>query len=293
VSNASDNINAAAPSLQATLQPSTVKLGDILLLNVQTAHPPGLPVDMPSFQKELGTFEVVASTALPPQLRGDRETQQFQVQLQNFTTGQQILPGIAFSYKSADGKHHVLKTPELKVAVELVPPGPKDKGGDIRGIKGVLGPVAISPWWWLLLVFALIVAGAAFWSQRRKTIQGPLPAPPIPPDLTALEKLQELAASGWLEDGKIKEFYIRISDIVRAYVENGFHCPALERTTGELMRDLRQKGLFPSDKALQLKELLEECDLVKFAKFRPETGEALKAQVMAVQFVEKTRDALR
>jgi hypothetical protein len=283
--------DTASPSLKADLQPTSAKLGDVLTLNVQASHPPGVPV-MPSFEKDLGSFEVRASTAFPPQMNGALETQQFQVQLQNFTTGQQTLPGIAFSYPGRDGKPHTLKTPEFKVTIEMPTAGPKDKG-DIRGIKGVLGPVAMSPWWWGLLVFAIVIAGVAYWSHRRKEIEGPPPPPPVPADQVALGKLQELLASGWVEGGKIKEFYIGISESVRWYVENGFHCPALERTTTELMRDLRQKGLFTSDKALQLKELLEECDLVKFAKFRPEPGEALKTHAMAVQFVEKTRDALR
>lgn len=281
-----------APSLRAEVQPSTARLGDIITLSVQTSHASGREVQPPAFQKELGSFEVYASTAFPPQINGPVETQQFQVALQNFTTGQQLLPGLDFTYKDSAGHIHTLKTPELKVTVEMVPPGPKDKE-DIRGIKGVLGPVGISPWWWLLLVFAVIVGAVAFWSQRKKRLQGPPPVPPIPADQTAQEKLRDLLASGWVESGKIKEFYIAISDIVRGYIEKGFDCPALERTTGELMRDLRRRTVFDSVQMLQLKELIEECDLVKFAKFRPEPGEALKAHAMAVQFVEKTKDVLK
>src|SRR5205823_4766617 len=66
-----------------------------------------------------------------------------------------------------------------------------------------------------------------------------------------------------------------------------------ERTTGELMRDLRSRGLFGSDKLVLLKQLLEECDLVKFAKFRPDADESMKAHAAAVQFVEGTKDLYR
>jgi len=279
-------------NLSAQLEPNTAKLGDILTLSVQSNHPPGQLIQPPALPKSLGTFEVYASTVLPVEVSNGVEIQRFQVALQNFTTGQQTLPGLTFSYQGADKKPRELKTPELKVTIEMVPAGPKDKGGDIRGIKGVIGPFGISPMWWWLLVFALVVGAAAYWSHRRRAQQGPPPEPPVPPDITALATLQELLASGWIEEGKIKEFYIAVSDAVRTYIEAGFKCPALERTTAELMRDLRARNLFASDQRLILKQLLEECDLVKFAKFRPEAGESVKIHALAVSFVEKTRGDL-
>jgi hypothetical protein len=287
VSNDSDS-----PSLQASVTPGTVRLGDLITLSVQATHPPGVLVEPPAFQKELGTFEVYASTALPVQAGSGLEVQRFEIQLQNFTTGQQLLPGIGFTYRDAKNQVRTLKTPEMKVMVEMLPPGPKDKG-DIRGIKGVLGPVGISPLWWFLLLFALIVGAAAWWSQRRRKQQGPPPAPPVPPDKRARDQLNELLASGFLESGKIKEFHSALSDIVRAYIEMGFDCPALERTTNELMRDLRQRAVFPSETLLSLKTWLEDNDLVKFAKFRPSAEESLKAHAIAVQFIEKTKALLK
>jgi hypothetical protein len=259
-------------------------LGDLLTLDIQTQHPPGLVVEPQPLPKSLGSFEVFASTALNPD--------QYRVTLQNFTTGQQTLPGIAFSYTGGDQKPHVLKTPEFKVTITTVPAGPKDRG-DIRGIKGAIGPVGISPAWWWLLVLALVIAGVAVWSHHRKARQGPPPEPPVPVDQMALERLRNILQTRLLEKGQIKEFYSAISDSVRAYIENGFACPALERTTSELLRDLRTRALFSSDKLVALKQLLEDCDLVKFAKFRPEAGEALKAHAAAVQFVEQTKSSLR
>lgn len=286
MSNASGNL-----SLEAAVSTGTAHLGDLIMLSIQATHPPG-PSVVPTIPKELGTFEVFASTTLPSETNGPVEIQRFQMALQNFTTGQQVLPGIDFSYMGADHKPHVLKSGELKILIQMVPPGPKDQG-DIRGIKAVLGPSAMSPWWWLLLAFAILIGGICLWKERRRKTQGPPPEPLISPDQTALDKLRELLASGWLESGKIKEFYIGVSDTVRTYIETGFKCPALERTTGELMRDIRKRALFDSAQILLLKQLLEEGDLVKFAKFRPDSNEALKMHAQAVQFVEVTTADLK
>lgn len=279
------------PVVQAEVQPSAAKVGDLITLSIKVSHPPGLVIEPPAFQKSLGAFEVYASSPLAVQQSGAKETQRFAVQLQNFTTGQQTLPGLELTYRDEKGKEHSLKTPELQVVIQEIPAGPKDKG-DIRGIKGVVGPVAWSPWWWVLL--GLAVAGGAvwLWRKRQKELQGSPPPPPVPADETALKKLRELRTAGWAETGRIKEFYSALSDILRSYLENGFHCPALERTTNELIRDLRNRSVFSPERLMALKELLEACDLVKFAKFRPHVMEAFNDHMQAVQFVEQTRTML-
>jgi hypothetical protein len=283
-----DFANLEAPSVQAQVDPTTAKLGDLITLSIHVTHPQALQIDDPAFTKSLGTFEVYASTRLAAEVTGDKAVERFQATLQNFTTGQQMLPGLEVPYRDPMGKGHTVKSPPLTVTIEEVPPGPKDKG-DIRGIKGVIGPTAWSPWWWVLVGVLFYAVCFMLWSKRKRTLAGPPPPPPVPADVTALEKLRALAQSDWLATGKIKEFYIAISEIVRAYLEDEFKTPALERTTTELMRDLRRKSEIPTERQTELKDLLETCDLVKFAKFRPDPAEAKQAHSAAAKFVEQTR----
>ena len=280
--------NIETPSVQAQVDLPKAKLGDLVTLSIRVTHAQALQVEDPTFAKSLGTFEVYASTRLPSEFSGDKATEQFQAVLQNFTTGQQVLPGFSVLYRDPMGKEHAVKTPDLTVMIEEVPPGAKDKG-DIRGIKGVIGPTAWSPWWWLVAVFLLSASCFLLWRKRKLAQAGPPPPPPIPPDVAALEKLEKLAQTDWLATGKIKEFYSAISDIVRAYIEGQFKTPALERTTSELMRDLRKKSEILVELQAALRELLDACDLVKFAKFRPDADEGKQAHQAAVAFVEKTR----
>jgi hypothetical protein len=283
-----DFADLGTPSVQAQVEPQNAKLGDLITLTVRVTHPQALAVQDPAFAKTLGTFEVYTSTRLPAEVSGGNAAERFQVSLQNFTTGQQTLPGFEVPYHDPLGKEHSVKTLPLTVTIEEVPPGPKDKG-DIRGIKGVIGPTAISPWWWLL-VFAIVAgAGYALWDKRKRVLEGPPPPPPVPPDILALEKLRALGQTDWITTGKTKEYYSAVSDIVRGYVEGQFRTPALERTTSELMRDLRKKTEIPTENQTELRELLENSDLVKFAKFRPDTAEGARALEAAITFVERTR----
>jgi len=283
----------AGPSLRAEVRPTTARLGDLLTLDIRVVHNAAETVEPPVFAKNLGTFEVYSSTRLPTEVQGSRLTERFEAELQNFTTGPQRLPGVALTYHEPGlGTAHRLQTPELQVMIQEVPAGPHDRG-DIRGIVGVIGPVAWSPLWWIVLALAICGAGIWLWTKRRRTLQGPPPPPPVPADEAALQRLAGLRAGDWMATGRLKEFYSALSDILRAYLEGGFKTPALERTTGELMRDLRHRSLFDAGRLAELRDLLESCDLVKFAKFRPEPEEALKAHTFAVQFVEQTRAALK
>jgi hypothetical protein len=289
VSNDFDKLEA--PSVQAQVEPSTARLGDLITLSIRVTHPEALVVDPPAFAKTLGTFEVYASTRLPVERAAGKTIDPFRAALQNFTTGQQVLPGLEVPYRDPMGQRLALKTPPLTVTIQEVPPGPKDKG-DIRGMIGVLGPTAWSPWGWVLVASLISALCILLWRKRKRALQGPPPPPPIPADERALEKLRKLAASDYLATGKLKEYYIAISDIVREYIEGVFQVMALERTTNEIMRDLRKNAQMATEQQLQLRELLDNCDLVKFAKFRPDAAEAGQAHACAVRFVEETWDAL-
>jgi len=289
VSNDSGNIDH--PSVQASVDPAKAHLGDLITLDIRVSHSLALIVEPPAFSKSLGTFEVYASTRLPTEVGADKAVDHFQAALQNFTTGQQVLPGLEVLYRDPMESTHTVTTPELTVTIEEVPAGPKDKG-DIRGIKGVIGPTAWSPWWWVFAAVLLSALCYLAWRKRRQALVGPPPPPPVPADITAFEKLQKLAQTDWLATGKIKEYYSAISDILREYLERGFQVSALERTTNELMRDLRKKSEISVDRQAELRDLLETCDLVKFAKFRPDAAEATQAHAAAVKFVEKTKDLL-
>lgn len=280
----SNDLGSEIPSISAQLSPSTATLGDLLNLSVMVTHSSDTVIEPVALPKAVGTFEIYSST--------QPSADQLQAQLQNFTTGQQTLGALEIFYHDAQGKRHSFKTSSMTVTIQEVLPGPKDKG-DIRGIKGVIGPVAWSPWWWVLTAAAVLTVGYVAWRNRRVKAEGPPPSPPVPPDQIALQHLQDLLAEGGPDPDRLKEFYSRLSDIIRAYIEQGFHCPALERTTNELLRDVRKQALFDSEALLLLKELLEDGDLVKFAKFRPEVDEALKAHANATKIVEKTRHALR
>ena len=93
--------------------------------------------------------------------------------------------------------------------------------------------------------------------------------PPRPAHVLAHEALDALEASRLLELGEVKTYHIRVSDIMRVYVEGRFGIDAMEMTTAEMLGELRRTGA-GHEVMTGFRQLLDRCDLVKFAKLRPE-----------------------
>jgi hypothetical protein len=100
----------------------------------------------------------------------------------------------------------------------------------------------------------------------------PVPAvPAVPPYQAAMDALARLRASGLIADGKIKEFYIALSDIIRDYLAAVYGIELRDKTSAELYAAL--KGREPDRMVLgTVKDFFDGCDLVKFAKYRPEAA---------------------
>ena len=110
----------------------------------------------------------------------------------------------------------------------------------------------------------------------------------VKPDIYALERLKALQEKQLWQKGEIKHYYIELSDIVREYMENRFHFPALESTTDEIMLQV-QKHLADEKMIADVRVLLETSDLVKFAKHHPLVEEHQQSFEMAGRFIDKTR----
>ena len=85
----------------------------------------------------------------------------------------------------------------------------------------------------------------------------------------------------------MKDFHVRASDAVRRYVEAVFGVPSLEMTTGEVLLGLERVEA-PGEARSVLRRFLAQCDLVKFAKVRPDDSTAITTLGLGRDFVERT-----
>ena len=93
-----------------------------------------------------------------------------------------------------------------------------------------------------------------------------------------------------VEEGRIREFYDKLSDCLRHYIEYRFKLRAPERTTEEFLLEVQGADVLIVERQEDLKKFLEHCDLVKFAKYQPDAEQINGALEMVKDFVDKTKD---
>ena len=159
------------------------------------------------------------------------------------------------------------------VTLRIAPPPGVTKASEIRDIKGPLR--ARRPLWLWLFLLALLAGLIYAWRRRMRGrggfAMGPSQGPPRSPEELAREALETLRSSNlWLE-GRRREFYFELTEILRLYLENRVRIPATRLTTTELLRHLRQAEL---DKEVGgvVRKIMDRADLVKFAKLAPAGG---------------------
>jgi hypothetical protein len=197
-----------------------------------------------------------------------------------YRPGRQAVPVFSLPFmRAVKGIEHGLVLSD-SAFVEIAPV--LDAGNpSLRDIRELAhSPVSRLLWWSI----AAGLAVAALWlvrRLRRRAWAAPPPAmepevvPPSPPDPynLAVARLEEIEQAGWPGQGRVAQHYESVTDVLRDYLEAGESLPARERTTSELLwalpPHLVERGL-----RRRCEDVLDEADLVKFARVRPSAAEA-------------------
>ena len=212
--------------------------------------------------------------------------------LEPFLSGTYPIPGFTFEFydvNEPDEKRHELVTEPIDIEVSSL------LGEDraqlvIADIENVVELPSQPSLWWLWLVGIIVISGAILlWLRykRRRIIE--MARIFRPAHEIAYARLQALVNDNLIEAGRIKEFYERISNILRYYIENRFELHAPERTTEEFLPEMQETDVLSENDKQDLAEFLSHCDMVKFAKLQPSTEQIQRTFDLVKSFIEKTK----
>lgn len=276
--------------VQASVEPRTTTIGTPLRYTLRISAEPGITLDVPRLVGVIGSFQVVDFGSEPPQEKGGRTVREEWYTLVTYETGEQVVPGPTIHFRRGDGDAERLAAPDVTVAVrslvEAAGPTPAREPRDIKG------PVAVPRDYTLLVAIAaavLLVLAVLVLLARRlnrpRPVAGP---PPRPAHERALEALAQLHAAGLVEAGRTEEYYVRLSAIVREYIEARFGLRAPEMTSEEFLQAAQRNRQLSVPQRALLDAFLREADLVKFARHQPSVADAERAYVAACDFVRST-----
>lgn len=271
-----------------TLPDAGWTVGDALPLALEVTHPAGYTVLTPEIPVEWGDFRVVAQAPAEVVDNGDgTATTRIAVDARLFSPGTFQTPPLAVSV--TDGSGQLLEATAVPLAVTI---GSVLVEGDttLRDIKpqAALPTPGILPW---LLGGSLVLAsvgGATLWWMRRRRrpafVDNRLPHEWAADELDRIEELAYPAA------GAYKLHYTAVSDTVRIYLERTFDIPLMERTTGEVERDLRAARI-DAELTRSVVNFLDDADLVKFSTFTPQPASAAALLANARSIVALSKPA--
>ncbi|GIK15804.1 MAG: hypothetical protein BroJett003_07680 [Planctomycetota bacterium] len=245
---------------------------------------------------------VQSSDASPTDDGGRRWIREYELTF--LVPGEHVLPGAKMTFirppspptageeGDAPSEEETLETESIPLTVRPTEAMqvPEEKLGELSTPSPVELPGAggVSAWWIAGAAVAgcMLVGMRLLMRRRARTRESPAP---VPPDVWALSALEALLAERLVERGRVREFYFRLSGIVREFTERRFGLHAPEMTTEEFLRAAVAGAVLGEENQAALGAFLASCDLVKFARFEPDAAAIEQSVETARAFVQAMR----
>ena len=275
------------------VESENIYVGDPFTITLSATYPPDHFVIFPQVPSEWGDFEVRNQTSVPTTENEDGTlTSSIQIEAVLFSTGDIPTPELSVAIRKPDGEVIYRPVKPIDVVIEK---SLADDENELRDIKpqaelavppDPLSVVKDNPRLAMLTAAGGIGLAALVILLWRRRQFSAIPVLGTPAEI-ALRELDRIASMALESDSDSKERYTLVSDCIRNYLSSEFGVPALELTTRQTLRYLDSSDFSASDSD-NLTQTLEECDLVKFARFLPDEEDAYRIIESSREFVRET-----
>lgn len=299
------------------ISPKEPRLSDLIEMDIDVFAESDVEIKAPEFGRAVGDFLVRdysdRSSALALESSNGRNqsatpskpsstdgasgavqgtARRFHYQLEPVNTGRHLIRSIGIEFvdrranSEAKGQTSLIESEpvELNITSEL-----GDQVPDLANLEPMVPPQPIadsSSWYWMGLgIVGAIAAGLLLWRWKSRRSRQPEPRR-LSPEEIAHAALATLLAENLPEQGLFKEFYLRLTGIVRQYIEGTTGLRAPEQTTEEFLRAIRSREVFTVDRSNRLIEFLEAADMVKYAGQTPAADQIAVSIMRAREFVD-------
>ncbi len=286
--------HAAQPPtiVSTTVEPTRATVGDRITLTIVVEHDASTTVDGAGFGADAGEFEIVAVAPPRTEAHNGASRTTLAYTLTAFHTGGLTMPPQTITYRGPDGSGTLTADAPTVTITSVLGPGDTE----LRPLKPQLdledpAPAPVVPALFVALFAGLTAFG--YFLVRRAIAIGPLPidapaavSPPPSAHEAALGALDAITAED-VAGKDVAEYYARIAATVRGYLSARFAFPAYAMTRSELERGMAGAGIerWP---ARLIANLLEQCNAVEFAAFRPAPERRTADLTAAYEIVELT-----
>jgi len=279
-------------SIEVSVDRDRITVGDPFLYLVTVKSPGNSAIEWPESGTPPEGFDLLSFEHAGPLSDPDGANIDYlRYELTLYRTGEHALPPFSLRCVLSDGTEISAESEAIPVSVVSVI---DDDAEDIRDLKSPVDVAGGAPWYvWLIAGLVLLAVAAAVFlyirrRRNREDPQGTVPAIERLPEEFALEELEQLARKEWLAQGRVKAHYSALSEILRRYLSARYGIAAMEYTTSELMAALNALRVGHEESRV-VRVLFEECDMVKFARFTPQSHRQTLSLREGREIVELTR----
>ena len=283
-----------AQEVKVATSTKNIKIGEQIEYKISVQAPADATVLFPEGQT-FGALEMVKTNPTDTLKEAGKFRLEKAYYLTQFDEGKYTIPQQKIQISHKDFYTDSLLVEVHNVAVDTL----KQPLYDAKPIAEVTSPSSSHLWLWIVGIVALLLTAAAlyFFVFRKKKLSAEEERKKLPPFERAIQDLKDLQNSKYLIESQHKAYYTRLTDIVKEYLEDEVHILAKESTTDELLakiNDLQQNGKLhlSAETISNLKRVLQNADLVKFAKSKPSDNNAEYDRETIENVVIKTQEAI-
>jgi len=303
-------LSAQRASVHATVQPTEIMIGEQALINLKVITPKDKTISFPIYEKEIiPGIEVITMLTPDTTIENNVMTLNFKYVITSFDStlyhvpNMPVFDGTDTLFSNSFGLK--VTSPQLTDStlayLEKINKGETDsidfnqlQLNDIKSVRKA--PFVWTDYLWVLwivlgIMLILAIIGVVIYMVLKKKKKGYFFKPPVvlPAHVRAVRELNKLKEEKIWQQGREKEFYSKLTDILRSYIHEREGLNAMEMTSGEILNEIRKVSEVDSVYD-NLKQILSTSDLVKFAKYKPYPDENDLSMVNAYFFVNQTRE---
>jgi hypothetical protein len=274
----------AQSSVTAKIEPIEMMIGEqaTVTLTVQTAD--DAKVDWPTFQPR--QMLVPGVEVLNTQRTSDHT---MVITLTSFDGNLYHLPPfkVKINGKEQQSADLALKVVEIEVDTtqlnKFFPPK------DVQDNPFLWSDWSLSFWLSVLLLVLIALCGYLYLRLRdnKPVISHIKIVKRLLPHQKAMKEIEQIKADRMVASENAKEYYTKLTDTLRKYIEERYGFSAMEMTSSEIIERLTAAG--DQQSLDELRQLFTTADLVKFAKYSTMINENDANLVSAIDFINQTK----
>lgn len=277
----------SAQSIEAQLDSTRIRIGSQAHLTITLTAPEGTTAVFPALEPRTEItpgLEVVETQTDTLDATHTRQT----ITLTAWDALKTKVPQLAVN---AGGKE--LKTNSIPLEVVTIPVDTTQNAQPRPPHTVADNPFSWNDWeqpFWFTLLAALLLAIVYYFSMRLR--QNKPIAPRIRfvrrllPHQKALQEIELLKAQPHQGEEAQKEYYTRLTDTLRQYLDERFGINAKEMTSAQIIGRLQEQD---PERTEELREVFQTADLVKFARFAAQSGQDDLYLQRVATFIDDTK----